>query len=408
MCHARCPAIILYDGGLDVLGVGPVVEDRVTAPATIGSFTAPLPALNIVACPGLGGRANNPYTWLTHEPMARLGGTRVSEFSFYRPLPADAQILHVHWPERIFWGRVSRLHPFLSATFARRMLSAADKIHRRGGFVVWTAHNIMPHESFGAARDALWQEYFPTFRSRVDLVISLSAWAQNELTAAYPDLLNRRRLVIPHPHYRTAYPAPPASEEARRACGLSPEKFMLLAAGTVRLSKGITELASLFAQVARRDELLVIAGACSDGGILAQLNMLAATNSGTVEWRPGRLDDADLPLLIAAADLSVFNFRTILNSGSLIASLSFNTPVCAPQLGSLRELSAMLGPRWFLPMPRPLTAEGLRAVIDRAREGRQAGAPREAAPLDALDPEGIAMRICQEYVALLDGNREIS
>jgi len=64
------------------------------------------------------------------------------------------------------------------------MLSAADEIHRRGGFVVWTAHNIMPHEPFGTARDALWHEYFPAFRSRVDLVISLSAWAQTELTAA--------------------------------------------------------------------------------------------------------------------------------------------------------------------------------------------------------------------------------
>jgi beta-1,4-mannosyltransferase len=254
MCHAGCPAIVLYDGGLNVLGTRPTVEDRVTAPATIGSFTAPLPALNIVACPGLGGRANNPYTWLTHEPMSRLGGARVSEFSFYRSLPADAQILHVHWPERIFWGRVSGLHPLLSSLFARRMLSAADAIHRRGGFVVWTAHNILPHESFGAARDALWQTYFPAFRSRLDLVINLSAWAQKELIAAYPDLADRRRVVIPHPHYRTAYPAPPAPEEARRASGLPAGKFILLAAGMVRPSKGIAELAGLFAQVARPDE----------------------------------------------------------------------------------------------------------------------------------------------------------
>jgi hypothetical protein len=154
MSYARCPAIFLYDGGLGVLGAGPVAEQRavVVAPVTTDGFTAPLPALNIVACPGLSDRANNPYTWLTHEPMSRLGGARISEFSFYRPLPADAQILHVHWPERIFWGRVSGVHPFLSSLFARRMLSAADAIHRRGGFVVWTAHNIMPHESFGVAR----------------------------------------------------------------------------------------------------------------------------------------------------------------------------------------------------------------------------------------------------------------
>jgi glycosyltransferase involved in cell wall biosynthesis len=389
------------------LGAGSVAEDCVASPATIDDLAARLPALKIVACPGLGGRANNPYTWLTHEPMSRLGGATVSEFSFYRPLPPETQILHVHWPERIFWGRVSRLHPLVSALFARRMLSAADAVRRRGGFLVWTAHNITPHEPFDKARNAIWQEYFPAFRSRVDLVVSLSSWAQQELIAAYPDLIGRRSVVIPHPHYRTAYPAPPAQAEARCACGLPEGKFILLAAGTVRPSKGIAELAGQFCQIARPDERLIIAGACGDSSMLAELNRVASESRGAVEWRPGHLGDADLPLLIAAADLSVFNFRTILNSGSLIASLSFNTPVCAPELGSLKELSATLGPRWFLPMPRPLTPEALRAAIDRAREGRQAGEPPEVAPLDALAPEGIAFHLCREYAALLESKGRI-
>ena len=253
------------------------------------------------------------------------------------------------------------------------MLSAADAVRRRGGFVVWTAHNIAPHEPFDKARSTIWQEYFPAFRGRVDLVVSLSSWAQQELVAAYPDLAGRRHAVIPHPHYRTAYPAPPAQAQARRAFGLPEKKFILLAAGTVRPSKGITELADQFRQVARPDELLVVAGACSDSNMLSELNEVASASRGAVEWRPGHLDDAELPALITAADLSVFNFRTILNSGSLIASLSFDTPVCAPELGSLKELSAMLGPRWFLPMPRPLNPHDLRAVIDRARQGRRAG-----------------------------------
>jgi hypothetical protein len=55
-----------------------------------------------------------------------------------------------------------------------------------------------------------------------------------------------------------------------------------------------------------------------------------------------------------------------------------------------------------MPMPRPLEAAVLRAVIDRARSTGHAGAPRPVAPLDAFAPGDIAMRLYREYVALVD------
>lgn len=358
---------------------------------------AALRALRIVASPWLGGRASNTDTWLTHEPMLRLG-TAVTEFSFYRPIPADTHILHLHWPKRILRGRLSRLHPLMSAVLARRMLAAADRVRRRGGFVVWTAHNIVPHEPVGQVRDAIWADYLPAFRERVDLVISLSGAAQSELVASYPDLAGRRITVIAPPHYRAARPAPLRPAQAGEACGVPPKKFIALAARTMRPSKSIVELAACFREVARPDELLIIADACDDGETAARMNAIADASEGAVGWRLGRIEDADLPNLIAAADLSLFNPRTILNSGSLILSLSFDTPVCAQQVGSLSELARARGPRWFLPMPRPLEPGALRAVIDRAPA---AGEPRPVAPLDAFAPAEIAARLYHQYLALM-------
>lgn len=365
----------------------------------------PLPPLRIVASPGLRDRANNPYTWLTHEPMLKLGGA-ITEFSFYRPIATDTQILHIHWPERIFWGRISQLHPLLSAVYSRRMLTAMDTVRRNGGFVVWTAHNIKPHESFGPARDRMWQQYFEAFRRRIDLVISLSAWAERELIAAYPDLRDKRRTVIPHPHYRTAYPKPPKRDDARAEVGLSPSAFVLLAAGTIRRSKGIVELAERFARIARRDETLLIAGACDDTDTRMQLQDIADAADGSILLRLGRVPDELIGTTVTSADLSIFNFRSILNSGSVLLSLSFDTPVYAPEFGSLKELSSTLGPRWFLPLAQPLSDEGLRAAIDHARRAKKDRHDRPTAPLEALDPETIATRVYAEYASLMTSRRD--
>lgn len=364
----------------------------------------PLPPLRIVASPGLSDRAKNPYTWLTHEPMLKLGGA-ITEFSFYRPIATDTHILHIHWPERIFWGRISQLHPLLSAVYCRRMLTAMDTVRRNGGFVVWTAHNIEPHESFGPARDGMWRKYLEAFRRQVDLVISLSAWAERELIAAYPDLRDKRRAVIPHPHYRTAYPKPPKRDDARAQLGVAPGAFVLLAAGTIRRSKGIVELAERFARIARRDEIFLVAGACDDADTRMQLQGIADAAKGSILLRLGRVPDEILGTIVTSADLSTFNFRSILNSGSVLLSLSFDTPVYAPELGSLKELSSALGPRWFLPLEQPLSDEGLRAAIDHARRAKKDWHDRAAAPLEALDPEAIATRVYAEYASLITSRR---
>jgi beta-1,4-mannosyltransferase len=362
-----------------------------------------LPRLKIVACPGLRDRGN-PYTWLTHAPMRDYGGV-IEEFSFYRSLPSDVDILHIHWPERVFWGRVSRLSPVLSAGYALRMLALMDTVKRRGGFVVWTAHNLTPHEPLGPAREAIWHRYFGKFRERVDLIISLSDWAEHELIAAYPDLADKRRAVIPHPHYRTSYPKPSPREEARAALGLTQERFVVLAAGTVTPSKGVVQLAEQFVRIARPDETFLIAGACGDNQELRRLDNIAATSRGSVALRLGWIPEEQIGTLISMVDLSIFNFRTILNSGSVLLSLSFGTRVCAPELGSLKELSATLGPQWFVPLSQPLTDKGLRTALDQARA--TAGSTQSGgAPLDAFDPDAIAARIYAEYAALVESGRD--
>ena len=55
--------------------------------------------LRVLAWPGLGARAKNPYTWLLYSHLAALG-VRVRDFTPLRALRGGYNILHVHWPEK--------------------------------------------------------------------------------------------------------------------------------------------------------------------------------------------------------------------------------------------------------------------------------------------------------------------
>ena len=73
-----------------------------------------------------------------------------------------------------------------------------------------------------------------------------------------------------------------------------------------------------------------------------------------------------MALTLSAADVAVMNFRNILNSGSVLLALSYDTPVCV-RAGSLRELFRRIGGDWLIELPQPLSAAALRQIIDRVK-----------------------------------------
>ena len=137
-------------------------------------------------------------------------------------------------------------------------------MRRSGGAIVWTSHNLRPHEPLNATHERIWARFFPRFRSMVDLVINLTAESEALVRAAYPDIEGSRFAVISHPHYRTAYPKALALGEARAALGIPGDDFVLCCAGSIRPSKGILEFAEVFSSAKANNERLIIAGECTD------------------------------------------------------------------------------------------------------------------------------------------------
>ncbi|MFO1049531.1 MAG: hypothetical protein U1E52_16750 [Geminicoccaceae bacterium] len=342
--------------------------------------------LRVCACPGLADRAQNPYTWLIYQPMLAQG-VRLLEYRRWLPELAPVHVLHVHWPDFVFWGRIARRHPSAGRLAAHKLLAFARSVRRRGGVIVWTAHNLQPHD----IGDESWRAFFDRWRGEVDLVIHLTTAARQEFARLYPDMARARHAVIPHPHYRTAYPAPPPRDRARERLQIDPRSRVLCNIGNMRPYKRLAELVRLFRSVAQERDLLVLAGECGP----AYRDELAAASGGDrrVRVQPHRHGDAEMIELLAASDGSVINHQTLFNSGSAILSLSFDRPVLARRQGSMAELAAALGPRWVDTFDGELRPDRLADFLDRAAAARH----DERAPLAPYEPVAVSDATLKEY-----------
>ncbi|QYG95144.1 glycosyltransferase [Iamia sp. SCSIO 61187] len=127
----------------------------------------------------------------------------------------DTDLLHLHWPEWVAFDDLAE-HRRLIAE-----LADADVP------VVWTAHNLTPHEKRPEVYDGIYQEW----ATAVAAVIHHSAWGERVMRARYAFGPDARHVVIPHGHFGGLWERHlPDRAEAERRLGLPP-----LPAGGVRI-----------------------------------------------------------------------------------------------------------------------------------------------------------------------------
>jgi beta-1,4-mannosyltransferase len=321
------------------------------------------------------GRSSNPYVRIVNDGLSRLG-VEVVPYRVGHPLQR-ADVLHVHWFESILYTRVLHRSPLATEALLVNLWQTAARIRRAGGILAWTAHNAAPHEAPPARHRAAFRRWHARLLSMVDVVVSLSERAIPTIRASYPQL-SARYAYVPHPHYRDVYPRVPRDASLYARLGVPTGKFTLGAFGVVRRYKGLAELITMFREVAREDEQLVVAGACYDTEVLGEITACAAGASNVVVV-PRELSDLELASYYAATDVALINHRNLQNSGTALAALSFERPLIAPQLGVMGELGAAVGERWCTLFEPPLTAASLRGSLDAIRARKREPTPDLAA-----------------------------
>jgi glycosyltransferase involved in cell wall biosynthesis len=316
--------------------------------------------LRVAAWPAFKIRDVQPYTNLLYSAVAALDEPEVEvvEMTRGRLLRERFDIVHVHWPE--FPLMTSSWLAAAWQSTAMIVLLAWARV--RGATLVWTAHDLGPHEVF---HPRLARRYFALFMRMVDGFISLSESGLALVRQRYPVLAAKPSCVTPHGHYRGEYPDTLSRAEARSRLGIDHTASVVAFFGMIRPYKNVPALIRAFRTMDDPDGVLLVAGQPNSEELRAEV-VAAAGGDRRVRLRLERIPADDVQLILNAADLVVAPYSEIFNSGTALLALSFGRPVLVPALGSLVELQTQVGAQWVPSFAGDLDPVALRAALDAA------------------------------------------
>lgn len=246
-------------------------------------------------------------------------------------MPGSTRIWNIHWTVPFFAGVDS------DDQARRRVANLVDRLQlfkAAGGVVVWTVHNREPHENRFPEAERELQEALAALSDHVHVMCQRTANELPALASVEPG----RLLVIPHSSYVGWYPDVISQAAARRRLGLGADEPVVGLIGGVRPYKGIDRLLAALdrPEVAATGLRAIVAGKPSVHPDAVALCKRIKAHS-RVSSHLAFVDDTELQVYMKAADVIVLPYRQTLNSGALLAALSFARPVIAPRSGCLAE-----------------------------------------------------------------------
>ncbi len=204
---------------------------------------------------------------------------------------------------------------------------------RRGAKLVYTVHNVLPHDPKKNYRDTFSKSY-----RLMDALVCHTRETRERLIGEF-GVDPKKIWVIPHGPLFYDYKFLP-KEEAKRRIGFSPEQCVVLYQGLVRPYKGIDFLLDAWKQIQARhpSARLVIAGrgeASHMEMVRAKVDELGVQSSVKLDLR--YITSEELPVYYQACDIAVYLHREITQSGALMTGIAFGKPMVATKLTGFRE-----------------------------------------------------------------------
>jgi beta-1,4-mannosyltransferase len=349
----------------------------------------------------------NPYQRLLHEALrsheVEVLPTVPLRLRWARRAGAGVDVVHLHWLEWLISDSRKRGVSGALNAYARaaRLLLFLRILRRSGVRIVWTVHNLRPHEPrFSRLENAVSRR---VARVADELVVH-SEYAAGKVRAEFH--LDRPIRVARHGNYSSFYPPERRGREAVRAeLGLPENGFVYLLFGCIRTYKQTPAAIEAFSRLGDPDSRLIVAGAPDDPDMDAV--KAAAARDDRVLLHLGMVPDEKVAAYHLASDAAVFNYRDVFSSGALLLALSFGVPVVAPGNSMADEIAAP--PALVSFTPGTLT-DALEAIATGDQNARRQAALRTAAaypwsrtvqellPAYGIDPSsnGIKLRAVAE------------
>ncbi|HHP7244604.1 MAG TPA: glycosyltransferase family 4 protein [Elainellaceae cyanobacterium] len=308
----------------------------------------------------------NPYQSLLADSLNPLGiridsAARWAEIDFlHRP-----DVVHLHW-----------LHPIFIAPSFRKSLTNVAKffiglivLRILGTKIVWTAHNLKNHDNHSPLMDRICTGLVVHLAHGV---IAHGETARQTIIRTFHPWNPNKIFVVPHGNYVECYDNTISSTQARHQLGLSESDVVFLFLGAIRPYKGVLELITAFKQLNCPTATLVIAGKPFDQDTSEQIEQ-AIADQPTIKFIPGFVPDEHIQVYMNACDVTVFPYRNILTSGSVLLAMSFGRACIAPRQGCITETLDESGALLYDPDENSGLLNAMKQAVQRRSELSQMG-----------------------------------
>ncbi|HSW89030.1 MAG TPA: glycosyltransferase [Candidatus Saccharimonadales bacterium] len=234
--------------------------------------------------------------------------------------------------------------------------------------LVWTIHNILPHNTL-TANDM----FITKFLCKVsDAKIVHSQFTVTELENSGCDI--HKITIIPHGNYISSYENRITKREARNFLEIEQQAFVFLFFGEIKLYKGIDDLLKAFKSISStyKHVTLIIAGKVYEPSIQQLITDYSSELGDKVTAHLRHIKDKEIQYFMNAANVVVYPFKKITTSGSVLLALSFGKSIIYPKLGALQELHEAVGFPY-----ESSDSDGLLKSMQRAIASDKAMLPKE-------------------------------
>jgi len=289
------------------------------------------------------GGGDNPYHRLLFDALEDNGVEPIQEpLPIFLPLTRavlsndDLDTIHMDWLYGFFMVLEFTPSSVFNTiiTIGRTVWFCVDLLLVKllGVQLVWTVHNKYHHERY----------YFRIERvlnivvaNLVDRLTVKCETAKETISSIYKVRDETKIAVIPDGHYVDAYPNEVGRDEARSWLNVR-NKFVYVYFGQIRPYKGVRRLIETFQSVDDEEAVLWIVGNPKTEHLEADIRSVAKKDERVythLEYVPGE----EVQYYMNAADVLVFPYREILNSGSVYLGQTFGKPIIAPKIGCIPE-----------------------------------------------------------------------
>lgn len=298
-------------------------------------------------------------------------------------------VINLHRLKRLYTHNGAR-----TVTAAQAMLIQLSRVRAAGWRLVWTVHNLLPVDAaapdttdpqpgHGPDRNSAPEPGWDRART-ADLCAAHGVLAladavvtHTRADAGHLATMTRAPVIVagwaaPTPTHETASGLTPGPVTAlARRMSMAP--FSVLVLGNVAVRKDLPTVVDTVARATRHAELFVV-GHSRDPQLTTLLQRQAAAEQ-RVHLHLDRVPPGQVHVLYQAADVALCPYRvdgqwSFLNQaffpGSVATAAAYGTPVIAPDLPAIREITENL-PRWLYP-PAEGPALALTAAESKARQ----------------------------------------